>query len=132
MRVEAEEKERREREEAKRTTEVQRKGRELQERLQKELNKRKEDNDSQPVNINTGNSTAHSHKLSVAGDLILEPAMRVNWEKCGRCLDITQRGAQCTKTLNCNYHRCEDPDCDVDWIHTAHDGSVETVSDPLA
>ena len=132
MRVEAEEKERREREEAKRTTEVQRKERALQECLQKELNKRKEDNDSQPVNIKTGNSTAHSHKLSVAGALIPGRATRANWEKYGRCLGITQRGAQCTKTLNCNYHRCEDPDCDVDWIHAAHDGSVETVPAPLA
>jgi hypothetical protein len=133
MKLEAEEKERKEQEAVRMHADQERKEKELQERRLEELNKQNSNADKKPsATVNIANGAAYHESVSVVDDWEPAPATRASWKKYGRCHAITQRGVQCTKTLNCNHHRCVDPECGDPWNHTTHDGSIATVSKTIA
>lgn len=133
MKLEAEEKERKEQEAVKKHADQERKEKELHERRLEELNKPKPNAGNNPfATVNIANGAAYYESMSVVDDWQPAPATRAAWKKYGRCCAITQRGIQCTKTLNCHHHRCMDPACRHPWNHTSHDGSVALASKTIA
>ncbi|KAL2036788.1 hypothetical protein N7G274_010512 [Stereocaulon virgatum] len=133
MKLEAEEKQRKEQEAIKKHAAQEREEKELLERRLEELNKPKPNAGETPfATINIVNGAANYESMSVVDDWKPAPATRAAWKKYGRCCAIIQRGIQCTQTLNCNHHRCVDSECRIPWNHTAHDGSVTSVSKTIA
>ncbi len=39
-------------------------------------------------------------------------------QRARRCIAKTKKGSQCNNSIDCPHHRCEEPDCEEEVLHT--------------